>query len=183
MMVGKVGGFGYPRVFQKCLMGNREMVKQSSFAITWVILCLAALLSGCVSTGSTQVSKNRVRVITPNVVYEGINWTNEERLQDVAVRSIRVTRNASYHMICLNTAEKPHVHDQHDMVVTMLSGSAKLHLNLKTYDLNPGDVVEVPRGTLHWVENTGGKLPAEAFAVFTPPYQGKDIRFVNVPGQ
>jgi mannose-6-phosphate isomerase-like protein (cupin superfamily) len=160
------------------------MNKKSGYVVLLATLCLTLLNTGCETTGSTRsASSHRVRVITPNQVYTDNRWTNAERMQDVATRSIRVTRNASYHMICLNKAEKPHVHDQHDMVVTVLSGTGRLHLNLKTYDLTAGDVIEIPRGTLHWTENTGSKEPCEAFAVFTPPYQGRDIRLVNVPGQ
>lgn len=146
-------------------------------------LCLSLLNIGCQTADANRVSDKRVRVITPNQIYDATRWTTEERIRDVATRSIRVTRNASYHLICLNTSQQPHVHDQHDLVMTMLSGAAKLHLNMKTYDLAPGDVVQIPRGTLHWVENMGGKTPAEAFAVFSPPYHSKDIRLVNVPGQ
>ncbi|HAI10638.1 MAG TPA: hypothetical protein DCM28_02970 [Phycisphaerales bacterium] len=164
--------------------GEFEMSKQ--FYVTMFLSMLSLLLiAGCETTGSTRTANgnHRVRVIRPNQIIAGTRWTHEERLKDVAIRSVRVTRNASYHLICLNTAEKPHVHDQHDLVVTTLSGNVRLHLNLKTYDLKPGDVVEIPRGTLHWAENLGGNTQAEAFAVFSPPYQGKDIRFVNVPKQ
>lgn len=162
-----------------------EMINRSGLGFVVAVLSLAFFLTGCESTGSTQSTKHpRVRVITPGQVYSYNRWSAAERSQDVATRSIRVTRNASYHMICLNKAEKPHVHDNHDMVVTVLCGQTRLHLNMKTYDLNPGDVVEIPRGTLHWTENLNPSgPPAEAFAVFTPAFQGKDIRFVNVPGQ
>ncbi|MFG0248465.1 MAG: cupin domain-containing protein [Phycisphaeraceae bacterium JB051] len=161
------------------------MINRSGLGFVVAVLSLAFFLTGCESTGSTQSTKHpRVRVITPGQVYSYNRWSAAERSQDVATRSIRVTRNASYHMICLNKAEKPHVHDNHDMVVTVLCGQTRLHLNMKTYDLNPGDVVEIPRGTLHWTENLNPSgPPAEAFAVFTPAFQGKDIRFVNVPGQ
>lgn len=160
------------------------MRKLCLVAMLLPLVCLMLCCTGCETTDSNQsISSQHGRVIRPNAMIEPARWTTEERNKDVAVRSIRVTRNASYHLICLNTAEKPHVHDQHDLVVTVLSGSSRIHLNMKTIDLRPGDVIEIPRGTLHWVENTGGNTPAEAFAVFTPPYQGNDMRLVNIPGQ
>jgi quercetin dioxygenase-like cupin family protein len=167
------------------VMGNSEMINRSGLGVVVAMLSLVFMLTGCESTGSTKSTKApRIRVITPSQVYTNNRWTAAELAKDVSTRSIRVTRNASYHMICLNKSEKPHVHDSHDMVVTVLSGQTRLNLNMKSYDLNPGDVVEIPRGTLHWVENLNPDgPPAEAFAVFTPAFQGKDIRFVNVPGQ
>lgn len=146
--------------------------------------CMTLLSTGCETTGSTRkINAHRARIIRPNQVMAATQWTNEEFNKDVAVRSIRVTRNASYHLICLNTSEKPHIHDHHDLIVTVLSGNVRMHLNMKTHDLKTGDVVEIPRGTLHWAENLGDKFQAEAFAIFSPPYQGNDIRLVNVPGQ
>ena len=147
------------------------------------MLCFVMLIGGCAAAGSTHSSHKRGRLITPNRIYTQTQWTQEELQRDVAVRSMRVTRYASYHMVCVNTSEKPHVHDKHDAVVTMLGGRARLHLGIKTFVLNPGDVVEIPRGNLHWVENLGNKNPTEAFVVFSPPYHGKDKRFVNVPSQ
>lgn len=141
------------------------------------------LTTGCETTGSSNTKNfRRVKLITPHVVHTSMQWNKQERLQDVVTRSMRVTRYASYHIVCVNTSEKPHVHDKHDLVVTVLSGNARIHLGLKTHNLTAGDVIQIPRGTLHWIENTGGKKPTEAYAVFTPPYQGKDKRLVNVRG-
>ena len=40
--------------------------------------------------------------------------------------------------------------------------------------LAPGDVVAIPRGTIHWFVNQGPE-PAVAVACFTPPYDGHDL--------
>ena len=158
------------------------MSRPTCCRVMLVMLCFVAFIGGCETTGSTRTAHMRGRLITPTMVYTNTRWTPDELSRDVAVRSMRVTRYASYHMIAVNKSEQPHVHDKHDVAVTLLSGRARLHLGLKTFELNPGDVVELPRGNLHWIENLGGAVPAEAFAVFSPPYQGRDKRLVNVPG-
>ncbi len=137
-------------------------------------------LCGCSTLGTAKVPP-RVKLITPQRVYHQLTWNPEELTKDVAVRSHRVTRSASYHTVRVRTAEKPHVHDKHDMVVTVLSGIARIHLGLKSFDLKPGDVVEIPRGTIHWVENLSAKQAYEAFVVFTPPYHGRDKRVIDLP--
>ena len=157
-------------------------MKRSVYGVLLAAICFSMFTVGCETTDSSNTKTSRVKLITPHVVHTSTQWSNQERQQDVVSRSMRVTRYASYHIICVNTSEKPHVHDKHDLVITVLSGSAKIHLGLKTHELTAGDVIQIPRGTLHWVENTGGKTPTEAYAVFTPPYQGKDKRLVNVRG-
>lgn len=88
--------------------------------------------------------------------------------------------NASFHNILLKTAEKPHIHAKHDLAVYVLKGSSWIYLNDKKIELFPGDFVVIPRGTKHWAVNTG-KEPAEVLAVFSPPFDGKDVVPVAEP--
>ena len=82
--------------------------------------------------------------------------------------------HASFHNILLKNAEKPHIHAKHDLAVYVLKGSSWIYLNDKRIELFPGDFIVIPRGTVHWAINTG-KDPAEVLAVFSPPFDGKDI--------
>ena len=86
--------------------------------------------------------------------------------------------HASFHYILLKTAEKPHIHAKHDLAVYVLKGSSWIYLNDKKVELFPGDFVVIPKGTVHWAVNTG-KNPAEVLAVFSPPFDGKDIVPIN----
>lgn len=102
-------------------------------------------------------------------------WTEEERGRVLAIQTLRQTREASFHLVRIRGAEKPHVHDRHDLVVFILKGKALIHLGDETGEVGPADVIEIPRGTLHWAETVGGRT-AEAYIVFTPPFDGKDHR-------
>ena len=61
-----------------------------------------------------------------------------------------------------------------DGTVFMFKGSGYLIMDKRRVDLSAGDVVYIPRGTVHYFVNTG-RDPAVAFVVFAPPFDGKDI--------
>lgn len=103
-----------------------------------------------------------------------VRWTAEELAKPIAARRIGANASESMHLIHVGGAEPPHTHDEHDVVVVMLSGSAIVHLGETAEVVRPGDVMEIPRGVAHWAENTapGGSV---VYAVFTPPYDGTDM--------
>lgn len=152
-----------------------------------VLMLSMFFVAGCVTDGgpvgsSSPSSSRRVRVITPQGIMPRIEWSAEDQAKEVASRSIRVTRSAGYSVVRVRTAEKPHVHDRTDLLVTVLSGQARMHLAGHHIDVSPGDVIEIPRGVVHWAENIG-KQPCEAFVVSTPPFQGDDVRLIEVGGR
>ncbi len=116
---------------------------------------------------------DRLRVLTPQGWAVTETWTSDELKAPIARRMLRKTSGASYHLIRLKTSEEPHVHQEHDLSVFVLHGKSRVHLAGKVYDVRPGDVVEIPRDTPHWVENKGRKASL-VYAVFTPPFDGKD---------
>jgi mannose-6-phosphate isomerase-like protein (cupin superfamily) len=118
----------------------------------------------------------RGRVVTADGPAEPVIWTAEEQARPIAVRALRATPGTSLSLIRLRAAEKPHIHQHHDLVVVMLSGGGVLHLGERSIAVHPGDVMEIPRGTVHWAENTD-PLASEVYAVFSPPYDGLD----NIP--
>ena len=93
------------------------------------------------------------------------------------MRNLKTSSGASYHLIRLSDAEKPHTHDTHDLTVFILKGKAEMHLGTHTASVEKGDVVEIPRGTLHWAECRTDSCMA--YAVFTPPSDGKDFHPVS----
>ena len=100
-------------------------------------------------------------------------WSKNELAQEIVVRNLRFTPETSHHIIRLITAERPHIHRNHDLTVFVLKGKALMHLGEERLVVNAGDVIEIPRGIVHWAENleNGG---SEVYAIFNPPYYGKD---------
>ncbi|MEK7766219.1 MAG: cupin domain-containing protein, partial [bacterium] len=102
-----------------------------------------------------------------------VEWTAEELAKPGAVRTLRATKEASFHVLRLVKPETPHVHDRSDLTVVVLSGRGTLHLGDAAVAVRPGDVLTIPHGATHWLD-TGGK-PSEAYLMCTPP-MGKDFR-------
>ncbi|MFI5396230.1 MAG: cupin domain-containing protein [Candidatus Binatia bacterium] len=83
------------------------------------------------------------------------------------------TASLSYHLIQIRDREPPHLHAAHDLAVTVLRGTGRLYVAGEPHDMRTGDVAVIAHGTPHYFVNSGSE-PAVAFAVFAPPYDGKD---------
>jgi len=118
------------------------------------------------------------RLIQPGEVTESVQWMEAESKSDIAIRKLRETADASFQIVRLNTAEKPHVHQHHDLTVFVLRGKALMHLDEKHIPVRAGDVIDIPRGVPHWVENKS-RSPSEVYAIFTPAFDGKDTIFID----
>ena len=92
---------------------------------------------------------------------------------NIRVQPLGRTDACSYSFIQIRDRERPHLHASHDLTVTLLRGTGRLHVADRTVDMRPGDVAFVERGTRHYFVNTGAG-PAAAFAMFAPPYDGTD---------
>ena len=134
-------------------------------------LWLAIFLSGCAVS-------HRAEIVMPEGISEKITWTSEELAEPIAFRTVKVMKSQSDHLVCLNTAEKPHVHDRHDLSVFVLSGRGRIHLGDRSFEIKPGDIIQIPQGLRHWGENLG-KSPTVAYVIFSPPFDGKDQREVT----
>ena len=84
------------------------------------------------------------------------------------------TRGATHHLVQIRGQETPHVHAEHDLVVTTLAGEGVLHVRDRAVPLRAGDVAVIPRGIPHWFRNSGTR-PAVAVATFTPPLDAPDV--------
>jgi mannose-6-phosphate isomerase-like protein (cupin superfamily) len=116
--------------------------------------------------------------LTSTGVAPAVEWTAEELEKDIAIRELSRSASASVHLVRARGAEKPHTHDQHDLIVVLVSGAARAHVGDEVLDAGPGDLIEIPRGLPHWVENTGPE-PSLSFAIFSPPFDGKDRHFIR----
>ncbi len=140
------------------------------------LLTIAALLlfSSCAPAEFSRAWHGRL--IMPGQVVDHVPWVSSETKSDVAIRKLRNTVDASFQIVRLNTAEKPHVHATHDLTVFVLKGRALMHLAGQTIKVKAGDVIDIPRGVPHWVENKS-KSGSEVFAVFTPAFDGRDTAY------
>jgi len=80
---------------------------------------------------------------------------------------------SSHHLVWIVDREQPHRHDTHDLVVVMLRGWGTLRMGSETKPLGAGSIVYIPRGTPHAFTNLSG-APAASYAIYSPPFDGKD---------
>ena len=135
-------------------------------------MAIAIALTGCQSPTTGRIAASDA------VFFGKVQWSAEELAKPIAAREIRRNSYASHAVVRLAGPEKPHVHDQHELTVFILSGRARIHVADQVHDLKPGDVVQIPHGLTHWAVPVGPD-PAEAYVVFTPPFDGKDKRLVD----
>lgn len=144
---------------------------------------LSFVLVVCAALGLVAWGKSKAwigRLVQPSEVIESVKWIEAESRSDIAIRKLRQTKDASFQIVRMNTAEKPHVHDRHDLTVFMLKGEALMHFADRKVEIRAGDIIDIPRGAPHWVENRS-KEASEAFAIFTPAFDGQDTRYLNLP--
>jgi mannose-6-phosphate isomerase-like protein (cupin superfamily) len=135
----------------------------TTMRMTLSLICLL-LLSACTESSPRQFTQDAERQIPV--------WTAEELAKPIAVRPLGNTPETSRFAIRLNEAEKPHIHRDHDLIAVVLEGYATAHVGAQIFHMKPGDLVEIPRGVIHWVMPVDG--PCVAYAVFSPTYDGSD---------
>ncbi len=76
----------------------------------------------------------------------------------------------------------PHYFKKHHRVICILNGKGIAEVGGTRYRVNPGTTVTVPKGVIYRYIPTS---PARYFAIsmFSPRYNGKDIKYIKVPGQ
>ncbi len=140
------------------------MSMRRSSILGWVAVLW---LAGCAGSGGQLFS-----------VEQGgypIAWSEAELVKPLAMRTLRRSEEMSVHVVRLAGDESPHVHDHSDLTVTLLRGRVRMNLAGRTFVMEAGDVVEVPRGVEHWAENLFGPR-SEAYVLFTPPLREGDHR-------
>jgi quercetin dioxygenase-like cupin family protein len=83
----------------------------------------------------------------------------------------------SHFLVQIRDREQPHIHQEHDATIVMLSGRGRLVLKDRVLVAKDGDVLFIPRGTVHYYVNDGLQ-PTVVLAIFTPTYDGKDAEVV-----
>ena len=136
------------------------------------VLLAPLLMSGCGSS--------RVQILTPGVDSRTVEWTDKEQQQIQSMKTLHTWSGTSVHGLRLAGRSDSRVHDQHDLTVVMLAGRADVRLAGKWRTVNPGDIIEIPRGSPYQLDRLGSD-PAEFYFIYYPPYDGKDLR--NVDGK
>lgn len=100
------------------------------------------------------------------------------KLATVEGRDIGSDSLSSGNVIWIKTELKPHKHLTHSEHVYVIDGEAEMRLGDKTVKIKNGDIVFIPKGTVHAVKVTS-KRPLKVLSVMAPHSDGTDRVFVN----
>ncbi len=73
----------------------------------------------------------------------------------------------------------PHFHKVSEEIYYVVFGSGKVRVGDTTERIKKGDVVYIPVGAIHALENTKSNKIMKVLAITSPPYQDDDIFFVE----
>lgn len=93
--------------------------------------------------------------------------------ENVHVQRIQGDSNYTAFVIWIKKEVKPHYHQHHTEVITVLEGKARMTLNEHRFTLKKGDVLVIPEGSVHSVINNQRK-PLKVLSVQTPWFDGSD---------
>lgn len=85
---------------------------------------------------------------------------------------------ASSFIILIKQEVKAHRHLNHAEHVIVLSGQAQMKLGDKQFAIKKGDVIFIPKNTLHAVKTTGPE-PLKVLSLQAPYFDGKDRIFAE----
>jgi mannose-6-phosphate isomerase-like protein (cupin superfamily) len=137
------------------------------------LLLLPLSIGGCGGGARSQI-------LTPGFDNRTLEWSDKEQQQIQSMKTLHTWSGTSVHGLRLAGRSDSRVHDQHDLTVVVLAGRADVRLAGKWRSVNPGDVIEIPRGSPYQLDRLGSE-PAEFYLIYYPPYDGKDLR--NVDGK
>lgn len=133
-------------------------------------ICLfTTLLTAC----NEQANNSQGNSNSDNIV-----WTDEQLAKNIALQPIASDGDESKFYIRLQGSEQPHYHDDHDLTVEVLTGTAVIHFKESSQSVKAGDTIVIKKGTYHWAENTGAEASV-VIGTFTPKLQGKDFRLAE----
>lgn len=141
----------------------------------------AAALLGLVLVGAGCADRSPEAVLDA-LLPEGRHTESLAALADRAplgpdqdFRAVEIGRDpgASQHVVSIRSAETPHRHDRHDLLVVMLRGHGTMRLGDERRVVGEGSILWIPRGTPHAFANASAE-PAVAYAAYVPPFDGRD---------
>lgn len=85
---------------------------------------------------------------------------------------------ASSFCIVVKKEVKAHKHLTHSEHVIVMEGEGMMRMNSQTFLIKKGDVIFIPKNTIHSVKVTG-KVPLKVLSIQAPNFDGKDRIMVD----
>ncbi len=95
------------------------------------------------------------------------------KTENIFNRSLFSDSLASSFCIIIKNEVKPHKHQYHSEHVYVIDGEAQMQMGEKTFKIKKGDLVFIPKNTVHAVKTTS-KQPLKVISIQAPLFDGKD---------
>jgi len=118
-------------------------------------------------------------LISAQQVLHASELTANAAFENIHVEAIHHTDDASLFTIWVKQGVKAHRHNAHTEHVYILEGTGTMLLGEEVLEIKPGDVIIIPRGTIHAVRTTSEE-PLKVLSIQSPRFSGKDREFVDV---
>ncbi|MFM9945832.1 MAG: cupin domain-containing protein [Bacteroidia bacterium] len=105
-----------------------------------------------------------------HIAPDTIHFTNVPGTQ---VKKLGSDSLSSTFLIRIVTEVKPHYHANHTENVIVVKGSGIMKLGEKIINIKKGDIIIIPKGTVHSVISTGKKA-LKVISIQSPFFDGKD---------
>lgn len=139
-------------------------------------LCFALLLAAC----ATRAEHGAHVIATASRGDQTVGWTESEKAARVAIRNLRASPEASFHLLRVRERLPLRVHHKSDLVLMIVSGQAEVRFADQRTKVSSGDVVEIPQGTAYGLERRG-EAEVVAYLVYTPALAADDTAQVDEP--
>lgn len=100
--------------------------------------------------------------------------TENKPLQNIPLYSDSLT---SSFYILIEKEVKPHFHEFHSEHVYVVAGVAEMKLGDKTFTIKAGDIIFIPKNTVHSVTVTNG--PLKVISIQAPLFDGTDRKWAE----
>jgi len=127
-------------------------------------ISILMLLLGLTALSQTVINLNDLAVEKSNE-----NITVEKLYSDELVSSF---------VIWVKKGVNPHFHATHTEQVLVISGKGKMRIEEEIRTIKKGDLIIMPKGTVHAVEVTSRK-PLKVLSIQAPEFKGDDRVFID----
>ena len=141
------------------------MIKQS--IIKPILICYVIISFQFISTIS--FSQSTINITAQN---------EPEQFDNIKVIPLFTDSLSSSFLIWIKTEVKPHKHAFHSEQVYVLQGNGTMMLEEKELVINPGDLIYIPKNTIHSVQVIS-EHPMKVISTQAPIFEGKDRIFIK----
>jgi mannose-6-phosphate isomerase-like protein (cupin superfamily) len=101
---------------------------------------------------------------------------------NVAMQVLKTDSTFTSTVIWIKQEVKPHYHASHTEQVYVIEGTGQMLVGNDHFDIGPGDLITIPKGTIHALRVTSKDKPMKVLSIQTPQFDGSDRVMVEKSG-